>query len=191
MLRYPRALGLLEGSWTQIGGEPALAMIVHGEAGTLLVHQPRATREGQRVGAGRVEIATGAPVPDGADAVVMVEDTGRPGSAAWPAPAWLDSGEQVLMLVEARAGQHVIRRGSDMRAADVVLKELQRMPPSDERWGAKLKVLKENIEHHIEEEEGEMFKTARTVLSRKQLQELGTRMQAMKDEALAGERSGA
>src|SRR5262245_61651451 len=28
-----------------------------------------------------VEIATGAPVPDGADAVVMVEDTGRPGSA--------------------------------------------------------------------------------------------------------------
>ena len=60
MLRYPRALGLLEGSWTQIGGEPALAMIVHGEAGTLLVHQPRAMREGQRVGAGRVEIATGA-----------------------------------------------------------------------------------------------------------------------------------
>ena len=59
MLRYPRALGLLEGSWTQIGGEPAFAMIVYGDAGTLLVHQPRATREGQRVGAGRVEIATG------------------------------------------------------------------------------------------------------------------------------------
>ena len=59
LLRYPRALGLLEGSWTQIGGEPAFAMIVYGDAGTLLVHQPRATREGQRAGAGRVEIATG------------------------------------------------------------------------------------------------------------------------------------
>ena len=67
-----------------------------------------------------VEIATGAPIPDGADAVVMVEDTGRPGTADWPAPAWLDSGEQVLVLAEAQPGQHAIRRGSDMRADDVV-----------------------------------------------------------------------
>jgi predicted dehydrogenase len=58
VLRYPRALGLLEASWTQIGGEPALAMVVYGDTGTLIVHQPRATHEGQRVGAGRVEIAT-------------------------------------------------------------------------------------------------------------------------------------
>jgi predicted dehydrogenase len=59
VLRYPRALGLLEGSWTQIGAEPAFAVIVYGDAGTLLVHQPRAIREGQRAGPGRVEIATG------------------------------------------------------------------------------------------------------------------------------------
>jgi hypothetical protein len=91
----------------------------------------------------------------------------------------------------AEARDIVLEGYQEHHVADVVLKELQRLPPSDERWGAKLKVLKENIEHHIEEEEGEMFKTARTVLSRKQLQELGTRMQAMKDEALAGERSGA
>jgi molybdopterin molybdotransferase len=77
-----------------------------------------------------VEIATGAPVPDGADAVVMVEDTGRPGSSEWPAPAWLDSGAQVLVLVEARPGQHVIRRGSDMRAGDVVLRAGQALTPS-------------------------------------------------------------
>ncbi len=77
-----------------------------------------------------VEIATGAPVPDGADAVVMVEDTGRPGTSDWPAPAWLDSGEQVLVLAEARAGQHVIRRGSDMREGDVVLRAGQALDPS-------------------------------------------------------------
>ena len=74
-----------------------------------------------------VEIATGAPIPDGADAVVMVEDTGRPGTADWPAPAWLDSGEQVLVLAEARPGQlaavhrdpRVARHepGADVRAA--------------------------------------------------------------------------
>jgi predicted dehydrogenase len=56
VLTYPRALGLLEGSWTQIGGEPALAMTVYGDRGTLLVHQPRATREGERVGLGRVQV---------------------------------------------------------------------------------------------------------------------------------------
>jgi molybdenum cofactor synthesis domain-containing protein len=77
-----------------------------------------------------VEIATGAPIPDGADAVVMVEDTGRPGTADWPAPAWLDSGAQVLVLAEARPGQHAIRRGSDMRADDIVLRAGQAMTPS-------------------------------------------------------------
>ena len=58
VLRYPRALGLLEGSWTQIGGEPAFAMIIHGDAGTLVVHQPRAVREGQVAGPGRVQLIT-------------------------------------------------------------------------------------------------------------------------------------
>jgi predicted dehydrogenase len=60
VLRYARALAVLEGSWTQIGGEPGFAVIVYGDAGTLLVHQPRAVREGQAVGSGRVQLVTGA-----------------------------------------------------------------------------------------------------------------------------------
>jgi predicted dehydrogenase len=58
VLRYPRALALLEASWTQIGGEPAFAMTVYGDAGTLIVHQARASREGQTAGAGSVQIVT-------------------------------------------------------------------------------------------------------------------------------------
>jgi predicted dehydrogenase len=58
VLSYPRALGLLEASWMQIGGEPAFAMIVYGDRGTLIVHQPRPTREGERAGAGRVQLVT-------------------------------------------------------------------------------------------------------------------------------------
>ena len=58
VLSYPRALGLLEASWTQIGGEPAFAMIVYGDRGTLLVHQPRAVHAADRVGAGRVQLVT-------------------------------------------------------------------------------------------------------------------------------------
>ncbi len=71
VLTYPRALGLLEGSWTQIGAEPALAMTVYGDRGTLLVHQPRATREGERVGSGRVQIV-------GASGSRMVEPPALP-----------------------------------------------------------------------------------------------------------------
>jgi hemerythrin-like domain-containing protein len=46
--------------------------------------------------------------------------------------------------------------------------------------------MKENVEHHIEEEEGEMFKQARQVFSDDELEELGERMKARKDELLAG-----
>jgi predicted dehydrogenase len=56
VLSYPDALGLLEASWTHIGGEPAFAMIVYGQRGTLLVHQPRPAREGERTDTGRVQL---------------------------------------------------------------------------------------------------------------------------------------
>ena len=58
VLRYPRALALLEGSWTQIGTEPAVALTVFGDTGTLIVHQPRLVHEGATVGPGRVQVAT-------------------------------------------------------------------------------------------------------------------------------------
>jgi hemerythrin-like domain-containing protein len=63
-----------------------------------------------------------------------------------------------------------------------LLAELDEMPKDDESWGAKLKVLQENVEHHVEEEEGEMFPSARKVLSQQQIEELGTRMEAAKQE---------
>ncbi|HET7646769.1 MAG TPA: hemerythrin domain-containing protein, partial [Candidatus Limnocylindria bacterium] len=51
---------------------------------------------------------------------------------------------------------------------------------SDEQWAPKFKVMKENIEHHIEEEEGDMFKTARQVFSDEELEELGAKMAELK-----------
>lgn len=73
ILRYPRALGLLEASWTQIGGQPAYSVIVYGDAATLLVHQPKATHEGGKAGAGQIELVTN----DGShtiDALPLPED---------------------------------------------------------------------------------------------------------------------
>ena len=48
--------------------------------------------------------------------------------------------------------------------------------------GAKLTVMKENLEHHIEEEEDDMFKKARQVMDEAELEELGERMSARKAE---------
>lgn len=55
-----------------------------------------------------VRIMTGAPVPPGADAVVMVEDTRL-------------EGEHVLVSLEARPGQHVRPAGEDVAAGEVVM----------------------------------------------------------------------
>ena len=59
ILKYPGTLALLEGSWTHIGNQPPYGLIVYGDQGTLLVHQPRASREGGTAGLGQVEIVTG------------------------------------------------------------------------------------------------------------------------------------
>ena len=67
----------------------------------------------------------------------------------------------------------------------MVMSELDDVPYDDEHWGAKFTVMKENIEHHIEEEEGEMFKLARQALDKEELAQLGERMEARKRELQA------
>jgi hemerythrin-like domain-containing protein len=65
---------------------------------------------------------------------------------------------------------------------DLLMGELEGLDVADESWGAKAKVMKENIEHHIEEEEGEMFEKTRQVFDEAELEELGGRMAARKGE---------
>ena len=61
-----------------------------------------------------------------------------------------------------------------------LLSELESEPKDTEEWTAKFTVLKENVEHHVEEEEGEMFKKARAVLSEEEIEELGRRLEEAK-----------
>jgi hemerythrin-like domain-containing protein len=83
-------------------------------------------------------------------------------------------------LKRHREARDIVLEGyQEHHVADVLVSELKSMDPADERWGAKFKVLKESLEHHIEEEEGHMFRTARSVLGRDRLEELGRRMQAL------------
>lgn len=72
------------------------------------------------------------------------------------------------------------------RLVKQLLAELESMPKDDEQWTARFTVLKENIEHHVEEEEGEMFPKARNVLSKEDQDTLGARMEEAKnDEKIA------
>ena len=68
---------------------------------------------------------------------------------------------------------------------DKVLGDLEATPVDDESWHAKLKVMSENLHHHIEEEEGQMFEQARTVFDREVLEQLGEQMQQIKSQARA------
>lgn len=63
-----------------------------------------------------------------------------------------------------------------------LLAELETTPADDEEWSDLLLELKENVEHHVEEEENEMFTKARTVLDGQQINDLGARMATEKQQ---------
>jgi len=82
-----------------------------------------------------------------------------------------------------KARDIVLEGYEEHHVVDEIMGELERTDVTDETWGAKFKVMKENIEHHIEEEEGEMFKNARQILDRDELEALGARMAELKEAA--------
>lgn len=83
---------------------------------------------------------------------------------------------------QAKLKDIVLESYQEHHLVDLVMGELTGLTPEDEQWGAKLSVMKENVEHHIEEEEGEMFKKARQLFDQAELDALGTRMEARKAE---------
>jgi hypothetical protein len=89
-------------------------------------------------------------------------------------PALKDHPKAKDIVLEAYEEHHVV---------DTVMAELEGLPVDDETWGAKAKVMQENVQHHMEEEEGEMFQKARQVFDKAELDELGTQMEQRKVQA--------
>lgn len=77
----------------------------------------------------------------------------------------------------------VLESYEEHHVADVLVMELSSMNADHERFDAKTTVLIENVLHHIEEEEQEWFPEVRKGMNRKQLSELGERMQEMRKTA--------
>jgi hemerythrin-like domain-containing protein len=88
----------------------------------------------------------------------------------YPAVRELGTSKAEEMIDEAFEEHHVV---------DLVLAELPQVDPEDERFSAKMTVLSELVEHHVEEEEGELFPMAEKKLGKDRLQMLGEQMQSM------------
>ncbi|HET6436785.1 MAG TPA: hemerythrin domain-containing protein [Anaeromyxobacter sp.] len=63
-----------------------------------------------------------------------------------------------------------------------ILADIMQPEPSDPQFDAKMQVAKELTEHHIQEEEGELFPLVEEACSREELEEMGSRMKQMADE---------
>ena len=77
----------------------------------------------------------------------------------------------------------VLEAYEEHHVADVLCMELVAMPAGAERFDAKASVLVENVTHHIEEEERVWFPKVRAGLGRRQLRELGAKLEQARDKA--------
>jgi hemerythrin-like domain-containing protein len=87
--------------------------------------------------------------------------------------------EEVLypaLKAHPKAKELTLEAYEEHHVVDMVLEELEMTPVGDEQWGAKFTVAKENIEHHIEEEEGEMFRNIRELFSTDEREAMAAKM---------------
>lgn len=82
---------------------------------------------------------------------------------------------------EAADAEDLVREAiEEHNVVRTLLGEIAAMSSEDEQYDAKVKVLMENVEHHIEEEEGEMFPKAERLPETRQ-RELGAELKARKE----------
>jgi hemerythrin superfamily protein len=97
-------------------------------------------------------------------------------------PSLRDTETTEELILEAYQEHHVM---------DVLLSEISALSPSDEAWAPKITVLQENTEHHIEEEEGELFPKVRRIWNTDRRKEVGEQMAQMKKERQANRKAAA
>ncbi|MEA2204918.1 MAG: hypothetical protein QOE77_1694 [Blastocatellia bacterium] len=88
-------------------------------------------------------------------------------------PALEDTEEAHEITLEAYEEHRLVKQ---------LLAELDSDPKDTGEWTAKFTVLKENIEHHVEEEEGQLFTKARQALSEDEIEALGEQLQEAKQQ---------
>ncbi|HNP31257.1 MAG TPA: hemerythrin domain-containing protein [Nitrospirales bacterium] len=92
-------------------------------------------------------------------------------------PALRENAEMVDLIDEAT---------EEHANVENLLEELEELGPESEEWHSKLTELKKSVLHHVKEEEGEIFKKAKEILEKEEIQRLGKEFQEAKKQATAG-----
>ncbi|MGH8886420.1 MAG: hemerythrin domain-containing protein [Egibacteraceae bacterium] len=78
----------------------------------------------------------------------------------------------------------MVREGiEEHHVVDLLIEEIEGLDAGDKAFAAKMTVLIENVEHHAEEEESELFPKTRTALGADRLETLGARLEKAKRQA--------
>jgi hemerythrin superfamily protein len=72
-------------------------------------------------------------------------------------------------------------------SAKRVIADLLDMDAADEQFTAKMKVLQELVEHHVEEEEDDLFPTVRKLMAKQELEVMGEQMESSYEELIQAE----
>ncbi|MGQ9426634.1 hemerythrin domain-containing protein [Gilvimarinus sp. F26214L] len=89
-------------------------------------------------------------------------------------PAFRDAGKQdeKKMFYEAVEEHRAVE--------ELVLPDLEKTDPGSNQFAGRAKVLKELVEHHMDEEESEMFPAAKELFGKEQLTDMGEKMAGLK-----------
>ena len=99
-------------------------------------------------------------------------------------PTLIEEGDEEL--------QKIVKEGiEEHHQVKVFLRELSSLTEDSEKFSPKLKVLMEDVEHHVQEEEGEMFSMVESQFDEEQLEQLGATMETEKGKFKKENRSAA
>jgi hemerythrin-like domain-containing protein len=85
------------------------------------------------------------------------------------------------LAAKKEASEDAMEGMEEHHVSEMVLKELDKMPKSEDQWGAKISVFKELVEHHIKEEEGKIFKTAEKAFEKDEIEEIMKKFEKEKE----------
>lgn len=86
-----------------------------------------------------------------------------------------------IKSINDNSGRNLIAEAlREHRDIDELLTQLSRLRPTDKHFDEKMETLIENVDHHVEEEEGEIFRFAEENCSEEQLEDLGGQIEERK-----------
>jgi iron-sulfur cluster repair protein YtfE (RIC family) len=97
-------------------------------------------------------------------------------------PYLLENGDEEI--------QDIVKEGiEEHRQVKILLKEMENLSDGSESLDPKLQVLMEDVTHHVQEEEGELFPLVVEQFDGETLNELGEELQEMKQSLMGGKAS--